>query len=280
MTLTTHVDRAMASPRLVVRSVAVSTRRRLRGLCVAALCLLGGFDVGAAQEAGRAPDGTPLACNFNFSVHGSEPASTDCAQYHIYLARAGGDGLQSTISIAAVGTSDEFTYLVADMPLNEPVLLLDGSRAATRIVARRRSDRVDFTIGVRAFVAPPPRALAPRSSKPSARVRQNSDSESSGQRSESGRQPLPAASQGAGVQAVVGEWQAQGVILTIYSDGTFSRVSHISPGAYGGVPGVDDAGTWHRDGSQLSFKGMLLTRTCAIRNGTDLDCGGTLMRKQ
>ena len=118
--------------------------------------------VGQSDEKG--PDGTPLACNFNLRLAGgTDPTgnSSTCDTYHFNLFRHPFKAEQSTFQISGKGLSDPFTYHLADMPLNEPVLLLEPNKAPTRIIARRRADRIDFVVGRVPFKAPPPKALLP-----------------------------------------------------------------------------------------------------------------------
>lgn len=240
---------------------------RISAIVAAGILLLTGLPGSSAgQPATVAPDGTPLACNFNFRLLGTEPASTDCGRYHIYLDRHAAGPLLSTFFIDEEGTLERMTYRLVDMPVDEHLLLLDGHQAASRIVSRRRADRIDFTVGVATFKAPPPRALRPYTTVAAERhVSPVAPAVTSGP---------PAAGR------IVGSWVTQGSILILRADGTFSRVSQTAPGAFGGIVGVDDAGTYETQGAQVSLKGNFRTRTCSFTAGQVLDCEGTVYRRE
>jgi hypothetical protein len=245
------------------------------GLAIATLSHLGatpGLSQSLSQEKG--PDGTPLACNFHFSLRGtpdSRPgvasldASTDCDSYHIYLKNHPRDRIQSTFSIAEAGSTGPRTYHLSDMPLDEVLLLLEPNGQPTRVLARRGIDRINFIVGRLPFRATPPRALAPRSP---------------------GRHQEDAARAGTAppsVKALLGEWRTQGVILMLRPDGTFSKVSNSSYGGFGGIIGVDDGGTYEVRGNEIVFRGVMPTpRTCSfVLTGWDqLSLCGQSYRKQ
>lgn len=228
-------------------------------LAVAALS----SNAGAAQAEGRAPDGTPLACNFHFRLEvrsvlqvATNPlvVSTDCDSYHIRLDKNASDTSRATFSISQAG-EQAFTYYLRDMPLEEPLLLLDPERAATRIVARRRLDRLDFLVGSAPFKAVPPQALLPRA--PSAAA----------SRSATG----PASK-----DTLVGSWRTQGMILVIHHNGRFDKVSNVSYGSFG----FNDSGTYEVRGNSVVFRGMLRHEwSCEFSTGR-LTCDGVSYRKE
>jgi hypothetical protein len=255
----------------VVLTAAIS----LSGLVFAGLAA-------AAQSALKGPDGTLLACNFNFRLQvestlqvGSDPmaASTNCDSYHIYLAKNRSDPAQATFTISQTGSTDRLTYHLADMPLNVPVLLLEPGRQPTRVIARRGADRIDFTVGRTPFTGPPPQTLLPRTpAAGSAATRApGSGSQASATRPAPGTTVAPS--------ALVGSWQTQGLILIFRADGTFQRVSHSSVGSFGGV--LDDGGTYTVQGDQLSIDGNILKRACtfAVGPNTLTFCGTTYSRE-
>lgn len=150
--------------------IASRKRRRVSGLFAISIVLIC-FPVGSSaakvtpgQSDEKGPDGTPLACNFNFRLQGgSDPtgASTDCDSYHIILFKHPYNPAQSTFSISRTGSTKPLTYHLADMPQDEPVLLLEPGRQPTRIIARRRTERLDFIVGRVPFTRPPPKSLLP-----------------------------------------------------------------------------------------------------------------------
>jgi len=157
-----------AMPRKPFAVHATSLIVELSTAVLVVVCLSGSSSVArlsAGQVEEKGPDGTPLACNFNFRLQGgSDPtgASTDCDSYHISLYKHPYNSVESTFEISQRGsTAKPLTYRVADMPLDEPVLLLDGSRKATRVISRRRADRIDFIVGRAFFAGPPPKSLLP-----------------------------------------------------------------------------------------------------------------------
>ena len=215
-------------------------RRRLAAPLVlaAVICLSPGSSAAnatPAQSNAKGPDGTPLACNFALRLNGSpDPrsgvdsmdASTDCDGYHIYLVNHPTDRGRSIFSISETGSPAPLMYHLADMPLDEVLLLLEPSRQPTRILGRRRSDRIDFIVGRVPFTGPPPRALLPRtpSRGPAAGAAQRSG-------------PSNGAATAAPLNAPVGSWRAQGVILEFRPNRTFARVSNSRFGSFGGVVG-------------------------------------------
>jgi hypothetical protein len=213
------------------------------------------------QSDAMGPGGTPLACNFAFRLKGgsdSRPgvdsldASTDCDTYHIYLANHPTDRARSTFTISETGSTGSWTYHLADMPLDEVVLLLKPGRQSTRVLARRGNERINFIVGRTPFTGPQPGALSPRYSSggPAAVASQAS--------SPAGTPPA------ASKNALVGSWRAVGVILELRADGTFSRVSHSSFGSFGGVIGLDDNGSFEVRGDQIAFHGTIREQTCAF----------------
>lgn len=215
----------------------------------------------------RGPDGTVLACNFNFALQsvGSGDASTDCDGHYIALARNAYVVVSGTITVRPPGAVHEMTYRLGDMPLNEPVLLLDGARQPTRVIARRRGDRVDFVVGQTAFRAPPPRLLLPRTVSASRNDATPTSSDAVATRRPSGG-------------GLIGTWRAQGVLLTLRADGSFSRVSHSSPGVFGaGV--MDDHGSYEVHGGEVVLHGGMYKRTCGYDGrSASLVCNGVSYR--
>ncbi len=253
-----------------------------RVVLTAAMSLSGLVSAGlaaAAQSVLKGPDGTLLACNFNFRLQvestlqvGSDPmaVSTDCDSYHIYLAKNRSDPAQATFTIAQTGATDRLTYHVADMPLNVPVLLLDPGRQPTRVIARRGADRIDFTVGRTPFTGPPPQTLLPRT--PAAGSAATRAPVSGSQTS-----AAPGATVAPG--ALVGSWRTQGLILIFRANGTFQRVSNSSYGSFGGI--LDDGGTYTVQGDQLSIEGNMVKRSCpfAVGPNTLTFCGTTYSRE-
>ena len=233
----------------------------------------------AGQSDTSGPGGTPLACNFNFRLQvgstlqvGSDPmaASTDCDSYHFYLAKNAYDPAQGTFTVSQRGSTDRMMYHLADMPLNEPVLLLEPNRQPTRVIARRRADRIDFIVGRAAFTGPPPYSLLPRTP-------------SQGSSPTGSQLPVPAGATGTAQRnMLIGSWSAEGVILKLNGDGTFTRVSHSSHGRFGGVIGVDDNGSYVVRGAEIVLNGHLRQRTCSYSQGgqTSLVCDGVTYRKE
>jgi len=224
-------------------------RRRVwaRAPLVVLLLATGSVALGAipGQSDERGPDGTPLACNFHFRLEvvrgiqvGTDPTavSTDCDNYHIYLAKNPSDPSTGVFTISQLG-SEKLTYHLTDMPLDEPVLLLDPSRTATRVIARRRVDRIDFTVGRAPFSSPPPKALLPRTPAP------RSAADTGGSRSAGA--PLPAS-------LAVGSWRTQGMILEVRADGRFEKVSNFSLGSFA----FNDSGSYEVRGNQITFRGV------------------------
>jgi hypothetical protein len=120
--------------------------------------------VAATQSIERGPDGTPLACNFNLRLQGGEDPtgiSTTCDTYGFNLFKHPLSVERSTFAVSEDARSKPLTYHVADMPLNAPVLLLKADETATRVIARRRADRIDFLVGRVPFKGPPPNSLLP-----------------------------------------------------------------------------------------------------------------------
>ncbi len=120
--------------------------------------------VAATQSIERGPDGTPLACNFNLRLQGGEDPtgiSTTCDTYGFNLFKHPFSVERSTFAVSEDARSKPMTYHVADMPLNAPVLLLKADKTATRVIARRRADRIDFLVGRVPFKGPPPNSLLP-----------------------------------------------------------------------------------------------------------------------
>jgi hypothetical protein len=222
-----------------------------------------------AQSVDRAPDGTPLACNFHFRLEVSrdlqvstDPAvvSTDCDTYHFYLQKNATDSSKGVFSITPTG-SPRFTYYMSDMPLNEPVLLLDPSRAATRIVAQRRFDRIDFVVGRAQFSGVPPKSLLPRT--PPAPYAANSGTSAS-------------ASTPVSKDLLVGSWRTQGMIVQIRSDGRFDKISNVSLGTFG----FNDSGTYEIYGSQIIFRGTLRREWICEYATAELKCDGISFQKE
>jgi hypothetical protein len=216
----------------------------------------------------RGPDGTALACNFNFPLQevGSGDASTDCDGHYIALGRNSYAVANSTITVRPPGSFHAMNYRLGDLPLGEPVLLLHGTRQPTRVIARRRGDRVDFVVGQTAFKAPPPHSLLPRAVSAS--------------RNDATPTPTHAvAARRASGGELTGTWRAQGVLLTLRADGSFSRVSHSSYGVFGaGV--MDDHGSYELHGNEVVLSGMR-KRTCVYdgRNAA-LVCSGVSYRME
>lgn len=62
--------------------------------------------------------------------------------------------------------------------------------------------------------------------------------------------------------ALTGTWRSPGVILTLNADGSFSRTSNSAYGSFGGVVGLDDAGTYEVRDGVLVLEGAMRTREC------------------
>ena len=157
--------------------------------------------------------------------------------------------------------SENVTYYLADMPLEEPVLLLDPSRAATRVIARRRVDRIDFVVGRAPFRAAPPRALLPRTPAPA--------STASGGGSRPSGAPLSS-------DMAVGSWRTQGMILELRADGRFDKVSNVSFGSFG----FNDSGSYEVRGNQITLRGLIRKEWTCELSATALMCDGVAFRKE
>lgn len=127
------------------------------------ICLWGAPETGAGQSDDKAPDGTPLACNFHLRLKGDDPTgtSTTCGAYQFILFAHPFNLNQSTFQISGNDLSKALTYHLADMPLDEPVVLLQPDKTPMRIVSMRRADRINFLVGRVPFKAHPPKALLP-----------------------------------------------------------------------------------------------------------------------
>lgn len=68
-------------------------------------------------------------------------------------------------------------------------------------------------------------------------------------------------------KALIGSWHTQGAILTLSADGTFEKISHISPGSYGGA--FDDRGEYEIRGDTIVFRGFLVKKSCNFSFGSD-----------
>ena len=148
----------------MTRCSELLARHTLTLLAIGLFVAWAGSEGAAYQSDEKGPDGTPLACNFNLRLQGdADPTgvSTTCDPYSFNLFRHPFAADRSTFEISGGGLSKPLTYHVADMPLDEPVLLLESDKKPTRIIARRRVDRVDFIVGRIPFKAPPPKALLP-----------------------------------------------------------------------------------------------------------------------
>ena len=215
----------------------------------------------AGQVEGRAPDGTPLACNFHFRLEvraglqvATDPlmVSTDCDGYHIRLDKNPGDPSQGTFSISLTGEQAS-TYHLTDMPLEEPLLLLDPDRTATRIVARRRLDRIDCLVGTAAFRSVPPRSLMPRTPVASPRS--------------ADKGPVTR-------DLLLGNWRSQGMSLVIRPNGRFDKISTVSYGSFG----FNDSGSYEVRGSTVVFRGLIREWSCDLA-AARLTCDGVSYRR-
>ena len=130
---------------------------------LALICLWGARDTGANQAEEKAPDGTPIACNFNVRLKGEDPTGsfTTCDAYEFNLFTHPFNVDQSFFRISGGDLPKPLTFHLSDMPLDEPLILLKPDKTPMRIVSMRRADRINFLVGRVPFKAHPPRALLP-----------------------------------------------------------------------------------------------------------------------
>ena len=140
---------------------------RAFAIAVAVNCAL--VDWSAAQSKPRLPDGTPLVCNFTWTLApGNGPGDArDCGGYHFRLIRELGIQFY-TLSISEPGSDKELTYLVSQIPITRPetgmeapMVLVDRNGQLTRIVVMRRVDRLNIAVGEVPFSGPPPGRVRP-----------------------------------------------------------------------------------------------------------------------